>query len=193
MTDLILASQSPRRKQLLEGLGLKLKCLPVDIDESVQAHEKPQAYCERLALEKAQAAFKLCDDKLNDLPILGSDTIVVFEGEILGKPKDSQQAFEVLKKLSGNRHQVMTAVSVVSAQQNITKTSISWVEFGDITDEQIQNYIKTGEPMDKAGSYGIQGLASIWVKQITGSHSGIMGLPLYETCRILEKFNITVL
>lgn len=190
MPQLILASQSPRRKQLLESLGLNIKCLPVDIDETPHKDENPKIYCERMAKEKAQRAFAIDD---SDLPILASDTIVVFDNQILGKPRDEIHAKSTLKKLSGKTHYVMTSVAMMNSKKFLQKLSISKVQFKEISDTEINSYIMTKEPMDKAGSYGIQGYAGIWAKSIEGSYSGIMGLPLYETNELLINFNIKVL
>lgn len=182
---IILASQSPRRKQLLEQIGMVPVCMPVDIDESVYLNEMPLEYCNRLALQKAQSGWLLSE---KNLPVLGSDTVVVYDDQILGKPKNEQHAIEMLSKLSGRRHQVITAVAVVFAEKQLTEYSISEVQFEYIKVDEIKAYVESGEPMDKAGSYGIQGHAALWIKKITGSHSGIMGLPLFETGKILRSF-----
>jgi len=182
--SIILASQSPRRKDLLQQIGVSPICLPVDIDESIMVGEQPKAYCQRLALEKAQEGWR---QSKKTSPVLGSDTIVVFDGEILGKPKDEEAAYSMLMKLANNRHQVMTAVAIKSktCQKVIVQTSD--VTFDEIDKQDIRDYIATKEPMDKAGSYGIQGLAAVWIKHISGSHSGIMGLPLYETAQLIKS------
>ncbi|HPI95453.1 MAG TPA: Maf family protein [Gammaproteobacteria bacterium] len=182
---IILASQSPRRKQLLEQIGMVPDCMPVDIDESVYLNEIPLEYCNRLALQKAQAGWSLSE---KNLPVLGSDTVVVYDDQILGKPDNEQHAIEILSNLSGRRHQVITAVAVVFAEKQLTEYSISEVQFDHIKADEIKAYVESGEPMDKAGSYGIQGHAALWIKKITGSHSGIMGLPLFETGKILRSF-----
>ena len=182
---IILASQSPRRKQLLEQIGMVPDCMPVDIDESVYLNEIPLEYCNRLALQKAQAGWSLSE---KNLPVLGSDTVVVYDDQILGKPDNEQHAIEILSNLSGRRHQVLTAVAVVFAEKQLTEYSISEVQFDHIKADEIKAYVESGEPMDKAGSYGIQGHAALWIKKITGSHSGIMGLPLFETGKILRSF-----
>ena len=182
---IILASQSPRRKQLLEQIGMVPVCMPVDIDESVYLNEMPLEYCNRLALQKAQSGWLLSE---KNLPVLGSDTVVVYDDQILGKPDNEQHAIEILSNLSGRRHQVITAVAVVFAEKQLTEYSISEVQFDHIKADEIKAYVESGEPMDKAGSYGIQGHAALWIKKITGSHSGIMGLPLFETGKILRSF-----
>lgn len=182
---LILASQSPRRKQILEQIGIYPICIPVDIDETPKSGELPLTYCKRLALEKAQAGWQRSDGLL---PVLGSDTIVVYGGLILGKPIDEEDAFEMLMKLSNHTHQVITAVAVVDKDSGKVVESISKVIFDKLEVDDVRNYIASKEPMDKAGSYGIQGYASKWIKQITGSYSGIMGLPIYETSKLLREF-----
>jgi len=183
---IILASQSPRRKELLQQVGFSPQCLPVNIDESINVGENAKAYCQRLALEKALAGWKLSDKQL---PVLGSDTIVVQNGEILGKPKDERDAFLMLMKLSNNQHQVMTAVAIVTENGQQTVVQTSDVTFDELDAQDVLDYIITKEPMDKAGSYGIQGAAAVWIKHISGSHSGIMGLPLYETAQLIKSCN----
>lgn len=183
--EIILASQSPRRKQLLEQIGICPLCLPVDIDESKSDSESPQEYCFRLALEKAKAGWQ---QSKQQIPVIGSDTIVVFQGITLGKPKDKDDAKSMLQMLSNNTHQVMTAVSIVSENKHKTVVSVSHVEFRKLEIEEINNYIESTEPMDKAGSYAVQGMAAVWIKNISGSYSGIMGLPLYETAQLIREF-----
>lgn len=180
---IILASQSPRRKELLQQIGVSPVCLPVDIDESIKLNENANDYCQRLALEKAQEGWRRSQKQS---PVLGSDTIVVFKGEILGKPNDEEEAFSMLMKLSNNQHQVMTAVAIKSENCQKVIVQISEVIFDKIDQQDIYDYIATKEPMDKAGSYGIQGSAAVWIKHISGSHSGIMGLPLYETAQLIK-------
>ncbi len=184
---ILLASASPRRRQLLEQLGWLVKVQPVDVDETPFANEKPIVYCERITQAKAQAAVA----KLTtDWPILTADTTVVFEDQILGKPDDEQAAFDMLKRLSGKSHQVITAVVVSYRGQTLTALNSNNVKFAKINDVDIWAYIATGEPMDKAGSYGIQGFAAMWIEHIEGSYSGIMGLPLYETNQLFRKLDI---
>lgn len=182
---IVLASQSPRRKQLLQQIGITPVCAPVDIDEHVRDNEKPLDYCLRLAKEKAQEGWNRSD---KELPTLGSDTIVVLGDVILGKPKDEKDAFDMLMSLSAKKHQVITAVSLVDSSKTRVNSSISEVLFDQLQPQEVKAYIASGEPMDKAGSYGIQGYAARWIKYISGSHSGIMGLPLYETSQLLKEF-----
>lgn len=183
--QLILASQSPRRKQLLLQIGIKPICQPVDIDESIESGEKPLKYCRRLASEKAQVAW---DKSSKKLVVLGSDTIVVLNGHALGKPIDENDAMKMLEKLSGQTHQVITAVAMINARHKQVIHSISNVCFARIDGNEIKNYVQSQEPMDKAGSYAIQGYAAKWIKSISGSYSGIMGLPLYETAQLWRDF-----
>ncbi len=185
----ILASASPRRKELLTQIGVGCICMPVDIDEAAFQDEPVVEYVSRLAKEKAQAGWELRSEKVNEgnLPVLGADTIVVYQGKLLGKPNCEAEAFETLKLLSGQKHQVFSAVALCSANGCECLVSENWVEFSEINEASILCYIATGEPMDKAGSYGIQGLAAVWIKRIEGSYSSVMGLPLYETAQLLKN------
>lgn len=184
---IILASQSPRRKQLLEQLGWLVETHPVDIDETPHANELPLAYCQRITLAKAQVANQQIETLL---PILTADTIVVSRNEILGKPQNKQDAYLMLKKLSGAIHQVISMVAVCYQGKTLLTSNKNQVRFTELSDTEINRYIDTGEPMDKAGSYGIQGLAAMWIENIEGSYSGIMGLPLYETTQLFKKLDI---
>lgn len=158
----------------------------VDIDESHHAGEEPQQLVRRLALEKALAGYECHPDK----PALGSDTLVIYQQHILGKPENYLQYCKMLNMLSGSKHQVMTAVAITDGETQCCEVSISEVEFSELSAQQIDAYWDTGEPLDKAGGYGIQGLAAIFIKNISGSYSGIMGLPLFETSQMLKKFSI---
>lgn len=195
-----LASRSPRRAEILSQLGVMFEVLPADIDESVYAIELPDAYVARLAKEKALACLNYLKDKaLPMLPILAADTTVALHDDasnswlILGKPESAQDAFAMLKKMSGSSHYVYTAVAVVTAQGIVSRLSSTQVEFADLTDAEIGAYVDSGEPMDKAGAYGIQGLASTFIKRIDGSYSGVMGLPVYETSQLLKHAGIGLL
>ncbi len=185
LKKILLASQSPRRKQLLEQIGMTPVCAPVDIDERIKGNEKPLDYCLRLAMEKAQAGWSRSDETLLTL---GSDTIVVLGDVILGKPRDEKEAYTMLMSLSDKKHQVITAVALVDSNHSRVVSSVSEVLFGQLKGQEVKKYIASGEPMDKAGSYGIQGFAARWIKCISGSYSGIMGLPLYETSQLLMEF-----
>ncbi|WP_223787717.1 Maf family protein [Marinicella meishanensis] len=184
---LTLASASPRRAELLQQLGWQLDILPVDIDEAAHDGEDPAAYCLRMATEKSQAAQTQIQ---TPWPIITADTTVVFDGEILGKPKTREDALLTLFKLSGQTHQVYSAVAVTYAGQNVSVLSENQVTMATIEEADIKAYIASGEPMDKAGAYGIQGLAAMWIKHISGSYSSIMGLPLYETSSLLAQLGV---
>ncbi|MBR9830374.1 MAG: septum formation inhibitor Maf [Oceanospirillales bacterium] len=188
MSELILASASPRRRELLTQIGVSFRCDPVDIDETPTAQESARDYVERLALEKAQA----CLHRHGDAVILGSDTSVVVDGCILGKPVDEDDAVQMLQRLSGRCHQVMTAIAVVSAQQQQVQTVVTDVTFVTLDEARCRAYWRTGEPCDKAGAYGIQGLGAVLVKRIEGSYSAVVGLPLMETADLLQQFDIPV-
>ncbi|MCK7551499.1 Maf family protein [Marinobacter goseongensis] len=182
MQTLILASASPRRAELLTQIGLSFESRPVGIDETVRAGECPLAYVERLAREKALAGIA----GSNQL-VLGSDTTVVLDGEVLGKPVDATEAVATLTRLSAQTHQVMTAVALASARGCEARVVTTDVTFRALSDEEIRAYVASGEPMDKAGSYGIQGLGGIFVKEIRGSYSSVVGLPLQETAELLSR------
>lgn len=186
MKKLILASQSPRRSELLAQLGYLFATCPADINEAVKANESPVQYVERLALEKAK---NIAENQSDTTLVLGSDTCVVSHGLILGKPENVEQCLEHLSMLSGNTHQVLTAIAVVQGQLSKSLVVSTNVEFKELSTEEIMNYWQTGEPQDKAGSYGIQGIAGQFVKQINGSYSAVVGLPLYETAQLLAEFS----
>jgi septum formation protein len=182
-----LASASPRRHQLLAQIGIECEQIHADINEISLKNENAADYVQRLAFEKTQTiVFKL---KNPLLPVLGADTVVVFQGQILGKPQDIAQAQRMLFLLSNQTHQVMTAVSLFNPRTNtfLSALQISKVSFAVLSDQQINDYIATNEPFDKAGGYGIQGLAATFIKEIKGSYSGVMGLPLFETSELLKK------
>ncbi|GAC18601.1 septum formation protein [Paraglaciecola arctica BSs20135] len=184
---LLLASQSPRRAELLKQIGIPFSQYPVDIDETVLAHENPDEYVRRMAQEKSNLGYKRAGAKKL---VLGADTIVVAQGNILGKPKDKTDAMRMLNILSDNTHQVFTAVTITSGKQQKTIVVETQVCFGPLSTLQMAWYWKTGEPQDKAGSYGIQGLGGQFVKHINGSYSAVVGLPLYQTRMLLTEFGI---
>ena len=180
---ILLASASPRRRDLLDQIGVPYRVQPADIDESPLPDEAPKPYTLRIAREKALRGAQQRED--GEI-VLGADTSVVVGKHMLGKPGDESEAFEMLKRLSGVIHQVYAAVAVVAPGGEIgTSLNISDVEFGPMDDAWIRSYIATGEPMDKAGSYGIQGWAGCQIRRVSGSYSSIMGLPLYETAKLL--------
>jgi septum formation protein len=190
-----LASRSPRRRELLTQVGYQYAELPAgaaDVDETPHAGEPPADYVLRVACEKAAAGWRaVIASGVAALPVLTADTTVVVEGEIVGKPDDTAHAGVMLRRLSGRAHQVLTAVALASGAGVATRLSTSTVEFRDITAAEIERYVSSGEPLDKAGAYAIQGRAAIFVKTINGSYSGIMGLPLFETAELLGSLGIT--
>ncbi len=189
-----LASNSPRRLQLLQSIGLEPQKIDVNVDESVQALEAAIDYVVRVSRLKANAAlFKRQQQNLPDAPIITADTTVSLSGQILGKPRSALHAKEILKALSGQTHQVITSVCVIMDGQFFQETCQSDVCFKLLSDQEIDAYIATGEPLDKAGAYGIQGLGGMFVKHLNGSYSSVVGLPLYETALLLEKAGIYLL
>ena len=190
--DLYLASRSPRRRELLEQIGLHYQVVLPDVAELPLPEERPSAYVMRLALEKAQAGWKMIADQAS-LPVLGADTVVVLDNEILEKPRDQADALRMLERLSGRTHQVMTGMALVLNEQQLCRVSISQVTFRTTTVAEREAYWQSGEPVDKAGGYGIQGLAAAFVEQIEGSYSGIMGLSLYELSEMLAHYQIRIL
>ena len=180
-----LASSSPRRRELLAQLGVNYKLVKADIDETVLPDEAAAVYVQRLALAKAHAGLARLQ---HDLPVLGADTVVVVDGLILGKPADFEQFRQTMLLLSGRSHQVMTAIALVSAQHQLTQLVSTDVTFRVLTEAEISAYWATGEPQDKAGGYGIQGLAGRFVQCINGSYSAVVGLPLCETEQLLQQW-----
>ena len=189
-----LASRSPRRAELLQQIGLNFKVLPSDVDETPLLNELSHEYVVRLAGEKARACFaQLQIEKMALYPVLAADTTVSVDGRILGKPQDDEDAFQMLSMMSGRWHEVHTGIAIATEDGVKTALSTTRVEMATLTDEKILAYVATGEPRDKAGAYGIQGLASAMIKRIEGSYSGVMGLPIYETTMLLEQVDIHVL
>jgi len=182
-----LASASPRRRELLASIGLTIEVVPTDVDESPLHGEPPAAYVTRLARAKAEAGAVG-----SRLPTLGSDTAVVLDGRILGKPHDRLHACDMLAALSGRAHEVMTAVVVTGPQSLLDVCVTTRVVMREIAAEEIAAYWATGEPADKAGGYAIQGRAAIFVQRIEGSHSAVVGLPLFETADLLRRQGVTL-
>ncbi|HFQ5505040.1 TPA: nucleoside triphosphate pyrophosphatase [Enterobacter kobei] len=186
MTSLYLASGSPRRQELLTQLGVSFERIVTGIEEKRAEGESAQQYVSRLAREKAQAGVALVP---RDLPVLGADTIVILNGGVLEKPHDTEHAARMLRKMSGQTHQVMTAVALADSQHVLDCLVVTDVTFRVLTDDEIAAYIASGEPMDKAGAYGIQGLGGCFVRKIHGSYHAVVGLPLVETYELLSNFN----
>ncbi|MBL4763338.1 MAG: septum formation inhibitor Maf [Gammaproteobacteria bacterium] len=187
MNSLVLASASPRRQELLQQIGVSYVTLIVDVDETPVKGELAETYVLRLAREKSIQAWHFQN---GDLPVLGADTCVVIDGQILGKPKDKGHAIKMLKSLSGRCHQVITAVALKQGDRLSTVVSVSEVCFAELTDDVCHAYLATGESMDKAGAYAVQGMAAAFIDNITGSYSGVMGLPLFETVQLLKQFKV---
>lgn len=185
MVSLYLASGSPRRRELLTQLGLQFERLHTQVAEEKRPDEQAEHYVRRLANEKARAGVAVAE---RDLPVLGADTIVVLNNEVLEKPADEQAAAAMLAKLSGETHQVMTAVALADAHQQLDCLVITDVTFRTLSAADIAAYVASGEPMDKAGAYGIQGLGGNFVRRINGSYHAVVGLPLVETAELLGHF-----
>ena len=185
--QLILASASPRRRELLEQIGLHYVVQVADIDESPLPHETATALVKRLALEKAQAVWNLSDKRL---PVLGADTLGLLADELLVKPKDFADAQRMLRQMSNQWHDIYTAVALVNQQQQEVRLNHSRVKLRNIADDEILAYWQSGEPQDKAGAYAIQGRAAIFVERLEGSYSAVMGLPLFETAQLLQALGI---
>ena len=189
--SLVLASTSPRRKELLQQIGVKFTQLSIDINEDVAEAESAKQYVLRLAKEKAAAGFELLSAAEQSTRIvLAADTTVVCEGNILAKPETLEHSKEILRQLSGREHLVMSAIGIHSQDRALQKIVTTKVKFRKISDAEIEAYWQSGEPQDKAGSYGIQGLGAVFVESITGSYSNVVGLPLCETAQIRNQFNI---
>jgi septum formation protein len=181
--QIILASRSPRRAELLTAAGIPFEVLAADIDETPRANEAPAAYVERLAIEKARAVFAMRPGAR----VLGADTTVTIDGEILGKPSDTGDALRMLRLLNGRPHEVHTGVALVSAEGVRSAVDTTRVWFDTMTDEDISWYVATGEPVDRAGAYAIQGFASRFIPRIEGSYSNVVGLPVALVSSILNE------
>jgi septum formation protein len=193
---LYLASRSPRRRELLAQMDIRcdplFSCGPTrhdDVDETAHEGETPVAYVERMARAKAEHGWRIvAERRLSPQLVLAADTIVEQGGKIIGKPTDDANARDILHRLSGKTHRVLTAVAVAFEDRIESVVSVSEVTFGTLDDTSIWRYVSSGEPMDKAGAYGIQGRAGMFVEHLSGSYSGVMGLPLYETVLLLRSF-----
>lgn len=185
--QIYLASRSPRRQQLLQQIEIPFEIINVEVNEHWDGCEQPVAYVERLALAKAQSGLAALGDAAGAV-VIGADTAVVIDDEILGKAESYEQAGQMLRRLSGRMHHVYSAVAIVSRKQRQARVNRSVVCFKPLTDEEIENYCHTGEAIGKAGGYAIQGRAAVFVESLQGSYSGVVGLPLYDTYRLLVPF-----
>ncbi|MER3447242.1 MAG: septum formation inhibitor Maf [Blastocatellia bacterium] len=188
-SKIILASSSPRRKELLEKLGLKFDTIPSLIDEIPLPGESPEDFALRVSAEKALSVSRNLGD---DSVVIGADTIVVIEGEILGKPKDEKEAMAMLEKISGKEHRVITGFSIIKPKADILyrKFAESRVKIKILAPWEIEGYIKTGEPMDKAGAYGAQGIGAFMIEEIHGSYTNVVGLSLAQVVDVLTRLGV---
>ena len=189
---LILACASPRRKELLENLGYVFQIIPADIDETINGTKSPEEIVKELALQKATY---VADSVNYPAIIIGSDTIVVVDNTILGKPENNEDACNMLKMLSGRSHQVISGIAIIDNSNNkkIVDSISSDVYFRAISKEEITSYVKTGEPLDKAGAYAIQGLSSTFIEKINGCYNNIVGLPIFKVTQALKEFDLDIL
>lgn len=186
-----LASRSPRRRELLNQIGIEHKALAVAVDESQRAREAAEDYVIRLAVEKSRVGWSTLSPP-NRYPVLAADTAVVLNGEIMGKPQNREDALRMLGLLSGRMHRVVTGVAITSDRIR-TRLSASRVRFRYVSPGEAEAYWRSGEPADKAGGYAIQGLAAMFIAELNGSYSGVMGLPLFETSELLKEIGVDVL
>ena len=187
---LILASGSPRRRELLAQAGVAFTVEVADIDEAARPGEAAAKYVQRLAVEKAEAVwerYKASDDSADPITVLGADTTVVCDGEMLGKPVDQSDARRMLEKLSGRTHQVLTGIAAITRRATVSEVEITQVFFDLIGERELIEYLASGEPMDKAGGYGIQGYAARWIPRIEGCYFNVVGLPLARTLAVLAQ------
>jgi septum formation protein len=184
----ILASASPRRRELLAQIGVEFTVSPADIDETVRPGETPDDYVLRMAITKAQQGCASLADAVASSLVLGADTAVVLDKQILGKPRDQADAEYMLASLAGRTHRVMSAVALTDGKRLESRLSITTVTFRDMSADEIRAYWHSGEPRDKAGAYAIQGYGALLVCDLQGSYSGVVGLPLFETAELLEMF-----
>ncbi|MBR9910523.1 MAG: septum formation inhibitor Maf [Gammaproteobacteria bacterium] len=191
MFDLYLASQSPRRRELLQQIGVLHKVISVDVPEQQAPEESPAVYVQRLAREKAAAGRQLCLARgLPERPVLGADTVGEMDGKVLEKPRDRDHGIAMLQAMSGRQHRILTAVSICSGSGQDCLLAETLVTFGTIDKQAATRYWQTGEPADKAAGYAIQGLAAVFVEHIAGSYSAVVGLPLAQTRQLLEQHGV---
>ncbi|MBQ3145274.1 MAG: septum formation protein Maf [Clostridia bacterium] len=189
---IVLASNSPRRKELLHQIFDEFDIVKSNFDEDEVKEKEPEKLVQILSLKKAEEVFNRIQNKENELIVIGGDTLVYFDGQVLGKPKDERDAFDTLKKLQGNKNKVYSAFTIIFKKDNKTiketYLSKSTVIMKAMSDEEIEKYIKTGEPMDKAGSYAVQGIGSKFIEKIEGSYSSVVGLDVEKLKEILKKY-----
>ena len=186
--DIYLASASPRRRELLAQIGVRFCLLNVTVSETRRDHESPQRYVRRVALDKARAGLELVPPG-EQRPVLGADTVVVVDDEVLGKPRDRKEALGMLRRLSGREHQVLSGVALIGDREH-SLLNTSHVTFRKLDEAECARYWQTGECHDKAGGYAIQGYAAAFIRELRGSYSGVMGLPLYETAQLLQQVGV---
>ncbi len=187
-----LASASPRRQELLRQLGLEFEAIPSDIEETRQPAETAADYVVRAALDKARhVAARIREQGRPERPVLGADTEVVMEGAVFGKPGDAREAAEMLNRLAGRGHEVLSGIALIAGGREWTTRSRSRVFLAPMTAAEIEAYCATGEPLDKAGGYAIQGRAAAFIERIEGSYSGVMGLPLHELVMMMRKAGLS--
>ncbi|MGH8727239.1 MAG: Maf family protein [Burkholderiales bacterium] len=196
-----LASRSPRRRELLKQIGVAFELLLVrgdpargaDVNEAMLPDEPPRDYVKRMASLKAETGWvQVARRRMREYPVLAGDTVIALDNAVVGKPGSRENAVEILQKLSGKTHEVLSAVSLCRDQTIEVSLSVTEVEFRELHEAEIKRYIASGEGLDKAGAYAIQGKAAAFIAAISGSYSGVMGLPLFETAQLLRKFHIPV-
>ncbi|MFO8024207.1 Maf family protein [Thiohalophilus sp.] len=186
--DIYLASASPRRRDLLGQIGVRYRLLDVSVSETRMDNETPEAYVRRVARDKARAGLDLVDPTA-PRAVLGADTVIAIEDEVLGKPRDRDEAIAMLLRLSGRTHQVLSGVTLIDREEH-EALNISQVTFRELNRPECERYWQTGESQGKAGAYAIQGYAAAFIRELRGSYSGVMGLPLYETAQLLQQAGI---
>ena len=187
--DWILASGSPRRKEILQNLGISFEVITADVDESCDKTDPAEIVCELAARKAAAVAAQVGP---TDRPILAADTLVACDGKVLGKPVDAADAAAMLRMLSGRTHEVFSGISLIVGDRQITEFEATAVTFDEMTDKEIADYIATGEPLDKAGGYAVQGKAAVFIKKLDGCYFNVVGLPVHRLYRMLKKWEVSI-
>lgn len=187
--DIYLASNSPRRRELLDQIGVRYAWVDSGVEEVLEPGESPEVFVLRLALDKARAGLERRENRPL-LPVMGADTVVVMDDLVLGKPQTFEEGMSMMMRLSGQTHRVLTAVALTDGEREGTRISSSHVSFREIREAEAKRYWETGEPWDKAGGYAIQGRGAVFIERLEGSYSGVMGLPLFETADLLDEFDV---